>query len=389
MYLAVWESRNDLAFLHDLEDQYDNGRLLKKVKDCAVQVNKVMSQLEKRAVEEKAELDKALENLCRIVHLSSRLVKVTDLRKVFIVFRIPKYVFSDVTSEVVQELYKKFEDQRWGEAPTLAATQATSPTDAASDDNKDDHEASDDDDDEGFVTGPSNEQFTQGKRSKPDLQEMLVLPEEHSIYGPGEIMDGIRLRKNTTFSPEKVTTSRILDPDKTHSSAKVFGHNGIEAGTWWPKQICLVRDGAHGCIQGGIYGNVEDGTFSIIVSGTYSNLDKDMGNILYYSAPKPQEDLGAAKQKNSDRSKILRTSLLTQNSVRVIRGANKHSNYAPKVGLRYDGLYKVASEETGKTVNGVTLALFKLVRKANQSDIDTDTPSWEEQKLFKRVKLHY
>lgn len=202
-------------------------------------------------------------------------------------------------------------------------------------------------------------------------------------------MDGIRLRQNTTFSPERVTTSRILDPGKTHASAKVFGHNSIEAGTWWPKQICLVRDGAHGCIQGGIYGNVEEGTFSIIVSGTYSDLDQDLGAVLYYSAPKPRDDLGAAKEKNSDRSKILRTSLHTQKLVRVIRGASKHSEYAPKVGLRYDGLYRVASEETGKTVKGVTLALFKLVRKPNQLAIDKDTPSAEQQKLFRRVKLQY
>ena len=218
------------------------------------------------------------------------------------------------------------------------------------------------------MSGPSAIPNASSKRMKPDVQEDMRPPKRHAIYGRGKIMDGIWLRRNTNKSTNTVTHSRILDPTKEHLPANKFGSNGIEHGTWWPKQICLVRDGAHGCIQGGIYGNLEDGAFSIIVSGSlYSGLDEDHGDYLYYSAPKPEEGAASNKRQSTDRTQILRQSLYTQKSVRVIRGASKPNKYAPPVGLRYDGLYTVAEEEVGKTVNGVALAQFKLVRRANQS----------------------
>ena len=79
----------------------------------------------------------------------------------------------------------------------------------------------------------------------------------------------------------------------------------------------------------------------------------------YYSAPKPEEGAASNKRQSTDRTQILRQSLYTQKSVRVVRGASKPNKYAPPVGLRYDGLYTVA-EEVGKTINGVALARFKL-----------------------------
>jgi len=240
------------------------------------------------------------------------------------------------------------------------------------------------------MSGPSAIPNTSSKRMKPDVQEDMRPPKRHAIYGRGKIMDGIWLRRNTNKSTNTVTHSRILDPTKEHLLANKFGSNSIEHGTWWPKQICLVRDGAHGCIQGGIYGNLEDGAFSIIVSGSsYSGLDEDHGDYLYYSAPKPEEGAAQNKRQSTDRAQILRQSLYTQKSVRVIRGASKPNKYAPPVGLRYDGLYTVAEEGAGKTVNGVALAQFKLVRRVNQPAIDLFKPDSKQQTLFESIKLEY
>jgi hypothetical protein len=57
--------------------------------------------------------------------------------------------------------------------------------------------------------------------------------------------------------------------------------------------------------------------------------------------------------------------------------------------LRYDGLYAVAGDEVGKTVNGVALAQFKLVRRPNQPRIDPFKPDSKQQTLFGSIKLEY
>jgi hypothetical protein len=52
--------------------------------------------------------------------------------------------------------------------------------------------------------------------------------------------------------------------------------------------MCPVRDGAHGCNRGGAHGSGEGRSLST-VSRTCSDLDKDIGNTLYYSALKLRE----------------------------------------------------------------------------------------------------
>ena len=49
---------------------------------------------------------------------------------------------------------------------------------------------------------------------------------------------------------------------------QVFGHNELEVGDWWPQRICVLRDGAHGSMQGGIAGSSTTGAYSIVVSST-------------------------------------------------------------------------------------------------------------------------
>ena len=53
--------------------------------------------------------------------------------------------------------------------------------------------------------------------------------------------------------------------------------------------------------------------------------------------------------------------------VRVLRSENKNSKYAPVMGIRYDGLYKVVSH----TILDVKTAMyrFKLVREPGQDPI--------------------
>ena len=79
-----------------------------------------------------------------------------------------------------------------------------------------------------------------------------------------------------------------IDPSYTGVvNAKRHGNNGLVNGQWWPFQICALRDGAHGSIQGGISGSKDSGAFSCILSGGVDSKgqpypDKDEGNIVWF-----------------------------------------------------------------------------------------------------------
>ena len=120
-----------------------------------------------------------------------------------------------------------------------------------------------------------------------------------------------------------------------------------------------------------------------------SCLDEDHGDHLYYSAPKPNENATSNKRQSTDRTQILRRSLCTQKSVRMIRNAGRPNKYASPVGLRYDGLYTVAGDEVGKTVNNVALAQFKLIRRPDQPRIDLFKLDSKQQTLFESIELEY
>jgi hypothetical protein len=263
--------------------------------------------------------------------IDSEFEQKTGLKSVLKLIGDPRQGFSRLAAKLAGILYKKFERQNWGipdEEDDEDDEALFFPEEPAENESsvKERHvntvastvkSAS-------AMSAPSATTNASSKRMKPDVQENMKPSKRHAIYGRGKVMDGIWLRRNTSTSTNTVTHSRILDPTKKHLPANKFGSNGIEHGTWWPKQICLIRDGAHGCIQGGIYGNLIDGAFSIIVSGSlYSGLDEDHGDYLYYSAPKPEEGATSNKRQSTDRTRILRRSLYTQKSVRVIRGASK------------------------------------------------------------------
>jgi hypothetical protein len=100
------------------------------------------------------------------------------------------------------------------------------------------------------------------------------------IYGTNGIMRGILREKGPNRKEYRFGTSdtfgtfegvniltQLLDPEFPRRSYRVFGHNGLSIGDWWPMQICALRDGAHGVKMGGIAGTADEGAISIVVSG--------------------------------------------------------------------------------------------------------------------------
>jgi hypothetical protein len=194
----------------------------------------------------------------------------------------------------------------------------------------------------------------------------------HPIYGRNGIMRGILQVKvkTTTYMFDTLYTGK--------RDAKVFGHNGIAVGQWWPRQICALRDGAHGVKMGGIAGNVQTGAYSILVAAGYEGMDDDQKETLIYSGSDSHKNTNPDVAIRSAYTQCLETSLGNQRSVRVLRSSRGRHVCAPAKGLRYDGLYKVTRSLQDLNEKGGLYLKFKLVRESGQPPIDTSRPTLEE-----------
>ena len=120
--------------------------------------------------------------------------------------------------------------------------------------------------------------------------------------------------------------------------------------------------------------------------GQYADLDRDNGNILYYSGSKSHDNEDALNPIIATSTRALQTSKRESRSVRVIRAAGGNTKYAPSVGFRYDGLYKIIEEERPKNRKGGRYVRFTLVRNIGQAEIDLSRPSRQERAIFNRLK---
>jgi len=178
--------------------------------------------------------------------------------------------------------------------------------------------------------------------------------------------------------------------------ANHFGHNNLQPGAWWPLQIVALYHGAHGNPFKGIYGNPTDGAFSVVISGasaTYHDLDTDNGDTVWYSADAPHTTDPSAP---SPDTKALQRSLLTRRPVRVLRsgGIRRHASsaWAPAVGIRYDGLYRVVDQVQGSNGRGGRVWKFKMVRVVGQralEEIRDAVPSRAQRRDEARVREGY
>lgn len=147
--------------------------------------------------------------------------------------------------------------------------------------------------------------------------------------------------------------------------AQVFGENGLLNGQWFPLQLTTVRDGAHGATQGGISGKQGEGAYSCIMAGDSGYPDIDNGDEVRYCGTDSTD--GTV----TDRTQMLMDNMNNDRPVRFIRRANLHSQWAPTVGYRYDGLYDVKDFEVLKVIDNPRAARhrFRLVRREGQDPI--------------------
>ncbi|KAH7391133.1 hypothetical protein DE146DRAFT_156405 [Phaeosphaeria sp. MPI-PUGE-AT-0046c] len=150
---------------------------------------------------------------------------------------------------------------------------------------------------------------------------------------------------------------------KHPATAKYYGDAGLVNRQCWPSQLCLVRDGAHGSSQGGIFGDKEKGTYSIVLSGGGGYHDQDDGNSIVYSGTIGKDFTPT----EATQQMILSSSL--GNVIRVFRSCNLNvkNKYRPEVGFRYDGLYQIKGHELVDKEKQIYR--FKLDRCPGQPEI--------------------
>ena len=148
---------------------------------------------------------------------------------------------------------------------------------------------------------------------------------------------------------------------------RIFGEiTGVTEGTLFSSYAELNQVKVHTQTQAGISGSQLEGADSIVVSGGYED-DQDFGDEIIYTGHGGRDSSGKqiADQTLTRGNLALAKNEIDNLPVRVIRGAHKGNLFAPEVGYRYDGLYRVESHwiELGKS--GFNVYRFKLVKQNN------------------------
>ena len=141
---------------------------------------------------------------------------------------------------------------------------------------------------------------------------------------------------------------------------------GVPEGTWFPDRQALHNAGVHRGVQQGIGGSGE----SIVLSGGYVD-DLDEGDVILYTGQGGRDPATGHQVKDQELTRgnlALATNFREGNPIRVCRGHQLDSNYAPSQGYRYDGLFRIDGFWSDLGTDGYKVYRFRLV-KIGKSEI--------------------
>lgn len=327
------------------------------------------------------ELDRGLLNILvqlrKTAQISAGFVEKTSIDLVLRRVGDGRWGFSVIARVFAEGLYQRFEQQNWGNKPNQPHALAGPPEEPKE---KRKHARS-----------SSMAKSMKEQKLKARVDEIHIkkpIPDDNDptfgITGP---MRGTLIKYNT-IDPQKASKSIVLNPGVQQVDCKVWGHNGIAIGQIYLRQMAALAQGAHGSSQAGISGSAEDGAYSVIVTGTYKSLEKDGLEHFEYCASGSMDNTFRDSLIESQGLKALRVSKATAKPVRVLRGQNEDFQYAPKFGLRYDGLYKVVEEKRRHNSKGGLYAVFVLERMGQQAPVNLGRPNakdFEQLAALKRM----
>ncbi|OXM70960.1 hypothetical protein CF165_03255 [Amycolatopsis vastitatis] len=146
---------------------------------------------------------------------------------------------------------------------------------------------------------------------------------------------------------------------------------GYPEGSVFASRAEVAASGVHRALQSGIVGTGKTGAESIVSSGGYED-DDDHGDELLYTGHGGRDSRGrqvADQTFDAPGNAALRTSWLTNAPVRVVRGADPKSPYAPDTGYRYDGLFRVDDAVMVSGQGGHQICRFRMVKMSVGVDV--------------------
>ncbi|KAH8094513.1 PUA-like domain-containing protein [Cristinia sonorae] len=175
--------------------------------------------------------------------------------------------------------------------------------------------------------------------------------------------------------------ARTRQRRKKNSKSDVYGHiPGVPVGTTFASRSECMHSGVHPVMMAGIYGSPTDGAYSIVLSGGYED-DEDKGDTLTYTGMGGRQKKNALGKRitngpqvsdqsfNHSSNRSLLTSYENGKPVRVTRGSQLNSIFAPAEGYRYDGLYRVTNAELERGKTGFRMCRFTLERIPGQDPL--------------------
>jgi putative restriction endonuclease len=144
---------------------------------------------------------------------------------------------------------------------------------------------------------------------------------------------------------------------------------GVQPGQMFADRKALHDAGVHRGLQQGIGAKGE----SIVLSGGFID-DRDYGDTIIYTGEGGREvktGRQVADQKMIRGNLYLATHYQEGNPIRVCRGYQLESPYAPKTGYRYDGLFRIESCWNEKGEDGFLIWRYRLVKLSSDDEIST------------------
>jgi putative restriction endonuclease len=147
----------------------------------------------------------------------------------------------------------------------------------------------------------------------------------------------------------------------------IFGDvPGNPEGTTYSDRRSLSEAGVHAPLEAGIWGRQAEGVASIVLNGGYED-DVDNGDEIVYTGHGGQARGG--RHQIADQELALANLALARNvtdglPVRVIRGPRGDPRHSPKVGFRYDGLFRVDRYWHAAGKSGFRVYRYELTKAA-------------------------
>lgn len=153
---------------------------------------------------------------------------------------------------------------------------------------------------------------------------------------------------------------------------------GVSVGQAYESRVLASEAEVHRPRIAGICGTKKAGAESIVLSGGYKD-DEDYGDVIVYTGHGGQDGAGnqvSDQSLDDSGNAALVTSYLQGLPVRVIRGSQSESAYAPQSGYRYDGLYRVVSYGSRLGIDGHLIWQFRM-----EAALGTPIPEIEKEQL--------